>query len=46
MSLNYQGVTVHRSLYSEVFRILKENGADDLCSDLEKTSIDTAINGC
>lgn len=46
MSLNYQGITVHRSLYSEVLKILKENGAEDLYADLEKTSIDTLINGC
>ena len=46
MTLNYRGVTVHRSLYSEVLKILKENGAEDLCADLEKTSIDTSINGC
>ena len=47
MSMNYQGITIQRDLYSLVKDLLAVNGHEDIVKELEKTSLDhNARNSC
>ena len=45
MTHNWSGISVNRRLFLETVKTLRRLGCDNIADDLEKTSIDTSVNG-